>query len=679
MGATSMATAAAAAAATAEWLELFDPQTGRVVYANIVTGKCSWTRPTAEIAARDPRGEWWELADDETGVPYYYNSTTGATEWDAPTDATVVPIHALLASSMGKRLSLAVSNRGSVAFIGDSGDTLSRKASRASMYSGRCSTSAEDGGRSPALNSTPPELPAADRRVVSPAIVPSAVHEQVVSTGEDEQVVSPTIEDSSELPAAKERPAKSKQRHSHSESALEELRAVSRRESSVDPRCMDPELEASREVLQELKEDPQTERARQNSESFLSPTSGSFMSEPGRMSAADWLPRRGTASSIMLHAQRNRSMPAIGGGACGMRVFAATQFAAHKRGILRRKVPLDELVSYAAEVPTRPLLSLPRDAARDAQRSFGVVQRAMDGGDAGDDVLWLANAGIRTPALRDEILCQVAKQVTGNPSNTAASRGWALAAALLYAFRPSSLLLPHFEAFVATAPDPSLRCLLQLQLVRARRTAARTASISARELRLALTAASRPPIFGAPLAEIAASPSLMDARSGLPRILPALATLVMRLGGDRTEGLFRVPADADDVAMARLRIDAGLLDLSHVRDPSVPASLLKEWLRDLPDPVIPAALYSRCRREPTNVINMLPDFECHILRFLLSFLSRLLHPAVQSRTKMSAHSLALVFAPALLRNPSADLKDAFASSAAEHDFVLALFESTTAS
>ncbi|KAJ1996105.1 hypothetical protein GGI04_005796, partial [Coemansia thaxteri] len=39
------ASAELTAVATPEWLELFDPQTSRVVYANTVTGQCSWTRP----------------------------------------------------------------------------------------------------------------------------------------------------------------------------------------------------------------------------------------------------------------------------------------------------------------------------------------------------------------------------------------------------------------------------------------------------------------------------------------------------------------------------------------------------------------------------------------------------------------------------------------------------------
>ncbi|KAJ2596869.1 hypothetical protein GGF39_003271 [Coemansia sp. RSA 1721] len=41
--------AAPAPASGPEWLELFDPHTNRVVYANIVTGQCSWTRPDSSM------------------------------------------------------------------------------------------------------------------------------------------------------------------------------------------------------------------------------------------------------------------------------------------------------------------------------------------------------------------------------------------------------------------------------------------------------------------------------------------------------------------------------------------------------------------------------------------------------------------------------------------------------
>ncbi|KAJ2791959.1 hypothetical protein H4R21_006238 [Coemansia helicoidea] len=404
----------------------------------------------------------------------------------------------------------------------------------------------------------------------------------------------------------------------------------------------------------------------------------------GRMSALDTRP----GSSVMLQPHRNRSMPSIRGdaGAYGMRAFASMQFAAQKRGFLRRKVPLEEMVSYASEPLTRPLLNLPRELARDAAQCFGTIQQFMGNADpatgaaTSEDrfagVLWLANRGIAAPPLRDEALCQLAKQVTGNPSAGAAMRGWALMGALLYAFPPSPLLAPHLDAFVHAAPTAALRRFLSLQLGRARRAAARSAAMSAGELQLVLAVPTRPLLFGAALDEILATPSLVGP-AGIPLVLEHLTAQIVRLGGRRTEGLFRVPADADAVAMARLRLEAGCLDAPCDGDPHVPASLLKEWLRDLAEPLIPEALYAHCVAAPADaaaVLARIPPASLRVLHFLLAFFATLLRADVQARTKMDAANLALIFGPTLLRNPASDLRDAFATSSAEQRFVLALLD-----
>ncbi|KAJ2285862.1 hypothetical protein IWW55_007137, partial [Coemansia sp. RSA 2706] len=239
-------------------------------------------------------------------------------------------------------------------------------------------------------------------------------------------------------------------------------------------------------------------------------------------------------------------------------------------------------------------------------------------------------------------------------------------------------------AFVDAAPVPTLqlRRLLRVQLNRVKRTGGRAGEMRKSELRLAMTVPSRPLVFGGALDEIVASPDLVNQHTGLPRVLEQLAALIGSLGGDRTEGLFRVPGDADVVAMTRLRIEAGQLDLSHVQDPNVPASLLKEWLRDLAEPLVPETLYEQCVSAPhdpgtaLSVLALMPEASMRVLKFLLRFLAGLLQPSVQARTKMSASNLALVFGPTLLRNPANDLKNAFASSSGEQAFVLALLASS---
>ncbi|KAJ1824533.1 hypothetical protein LPJ60_000676 [Coemansia sp. RSA 2675] len=743
------------AAAMPEWLELFDPQTSRVVYANTVTGQCSWARPNSTIAARDPNGEWWELVDEETGVPYYYNSTTGATEWDPPDCATIVPFHALLTSSVGKRLSIVVSNRGSMAFTSEHVDILTRKASRASLRStdghiSRKNSIAISGSRHRRMASTAisPEPFVAELVDPKPADVeperdvsPAAESEVVAgsspagsgrSLGEcdsgrasslneaQHRLESGTRPTASNDPSSKEQHRLSNQRHSQSETALETLKeaqattrtATAHDESEEDSCTADAvpvrpsdsytssmymshhadynvPASATVEFFRSSEQAPRMEssngRPRNYSEQPHYGTVG-----PTRMSTLDYYPHD-SASSVMLHSSRNRSMPSISADSrlYGMRAFANTQFAAQKRGFLRRKVPLEEMVSYTSETITRPLMNLPRELTRDAVRSFRIIQRYMGNSEADvpfkekfAEVLWLANRGIRNQILRDEVFCQLAKQVTGNPSAGAAERGWTLLGVLLYAFRPTQLLFPHLEAFVNSAPIPtvSLKRFLRLQLGRVRRTGCRTSELSAKELRLALTVPSRPLVFGGSLDEIMADPELTNRHTGLPRVLEQIVGSIRALGGDSTEGLFRVPGDTDVVSMARLQIEAGQPDFSQIHDPNVPASLLKEWLRDLADPLIPESLYEMCMTTPggsqtvSSVLSMVPESSLHVIRYLLEFLAYLLQPSVQAKTKMDSSNLALVFGPSFLRNPVSDLKDVFAGSSGEQSFVLALIE-----
>ena len=49
----------------------------------------------------------------------------------------------------------------------------------------------------------------------------------------------------------------------------------------------------------------------------------------------------------------------------------------------------------------------------------------------------------------------------------------------------------------------------------------------------------------------------------------------------------RVPGDIDEVHSLKLRLDKGLEPPDSLRDPHIPASLLKLWFRELEDPLIP--------------------------------------------------------------------------------------------
>jgi hypothetical protein len=158
--------------------------------------------------------------------------------------------------------------------------------------------------------------------------------------------------------------------------------------------------------------------------------------------------------------------------------------------------------------------------------------------------------------------------------------------------------------------------------------------------------------------------------SDVPRILPALADAIVRLQGQKSEGIFRVPGDAEGVSDLRCRIDKNDYNFDYLTDPNIPSSLLKLWLRELADPLIPDEFYpaciavgqkmdfkekeQECIREAHEIVASLPDTNRAVCKFMLKFLKMVADPQNQPFTKMTAANVAMVFAPNFVRCPSDD-------------------------
>lgn len=151
-------------------------------------------------------------------------------------------------------------------------------------------------------------------------------------------------------------------------------------------------------------------------------------------------------------------------------------------------------------------------------------------------------------------------------------------------------------------------------------------------------AAFNPSTFGASLEFIfkLQRQSYPDAK--VPIILPFLADGIIALGGLQTEGIWRISGDSDTVSELKVRIDKGYYNLEGIEDCHVPAALLKLWLRELEEPLIPESMYNEClvvSNDPEKIVAIvkkLPTINRRVMLFVVSLLQLFLQDNIQSVT-----------------------------------------------
>ncbi|XP_026329173.1 rho GTPase-activating protein 21-A isoform X5 [Hyposmocoma kahamanoa] len=166
--------------------------------------------------------------------------------------------------------------------------------------------------------------------------------------------------------------------------------------------------------------------------------------------------------------------------------------------------------------------------------------------------------------------------------------------------------------------------------------------------------------LGAPLERCPSDPT----HPLVPRAvtLPAQAVEVYGL---RTVGVYRVPGNAAGVAALAAALDRGEPPPegdTRWADVHVASSLLKAYLRRLPDPLLTAELYPAFiaadrsperARELKRLVHALPEAHYETLKYLIQHLRRVV--AHSAFNKMEARNLAIVFGPTLVRAASDDM------------------------
>ncbi|XP_050169490.1 rho GTPase-activating protein 39-like isoform X3 [Myiozetetes cayanensis] len=399
--------------------------------------------------------------------------------------------------------------------------------------------------------------------------------------------------------------------------------------------------------------------------------------------------------------------------------WASKNLNMHTQGIFRRRISISNMLSWNGGSIKKPMLiTSNRAIKKEACEMFKLVQSYMGDRQSRLDRNHVALVTVTkcwsVQGLRDELYIQLIRQTTDNMCYRSLAWGWELMAISLAFFSPSPKFQSYLEGYIyrhldsdeniaqrikelvdlknkknsksrkkrkQNTEDEGLPistyakyCYRKLQKVAVTGGKKGLRKPTVEEITHARNAILTPSLFGSSLEEIMLRQQDMFPGNKLPWVQTQLSQQVLALGGEQTEGIFRIPGDIDEVNALKLQVDQWRIP-SGLSDPNIPASLLKLWYRELEEPVIPQQFYKECISNYENpdaavaVVQLLPELNRLVLCYLIHFLQIFAQPSNVGRTKMDVNNLAMVMAPNCLRCQSDDPRVIFENTRKEMSFL----------
>ncbi|KAI9266631.1 hypothetical protein BDA99DRAFT_480334 [Phascolomyces articulosus] len=648
-----------------DWVQVVDPGSNRTFFANPSTGECLTDKPdSGTIKPIDPKGEWWELWDDKNELPYYYNTLSGQTNWIQPADKPVISLIKIQQESM---IDLPLVKPHTTTL--EAGPSTAKRNSRSLDL--------------PSMRS-PPQTTIHHVRSTSDGAStirqPNDAATSLLTREESHDSLSAALPGSSMSLFGF--------RWSRKLSLSDELSARPRRLSNFSALSGFRNKNSSpwKSFVTRSQSSPRNSIA--VSTPVNNPDAADAMSPVKNHSIIDHptgpLAQTDKKPALPTSLQQEINQFAIDG-------FAKKYFATHKKGLIfRRRVPMNEMLQWTKDSIKQPLIMLNKDLYKDALKCFKLIQAIM--GDRPrsrqsneiEEYQTLLGCGISKGQMRDEIYVQVCKQLHNNPTGKSIKKGWEILCVISVTFPPSKNLESYLTDFVEQSQQISTNqvdVMSQYVSTRLKKICVRGAKgkvLTTGEIERAKEAPFKPSIFGESLNMIVDLPAHCGDGLKIPKIVPFLADAVLQMKGQQSEGIFRVPGDAEEVTDLRIRIENGNYDATGITDPNVPASLLKYWLRDLEEPLITSEHYDRCIRcsedpdQAIAIVNSLPEVNRRIIMYMIAFVQEFAQEEVIEHTRMNVNNLAMVYAPNFLRCPSESLTTVFENSKYEQAFVRTL-------
>lgn len=181
--------------------------------------------------------------------------------------------------------------------------------------------------------------------------------------------------------------------------------------------------------------------------------------------------------------------------------------------------------------------------------------------------LEIMSKGWQHAQLRDELYLQIIKQTTSNLNRASCLLGWQLMALCLSFFPPTQKLYPFLGEYIvahmegdtgeqstndatnAMLAKLARACMRRLERIHVTGAKKGLKAPTIEEIILSKSTILQASLFGTTLEEIMSMQRKKCPNLQLPWIQTVLSEAVIRLNGARTEGIFRVPGDLDEVSL----------------------------------------------------------------------------------------------------------------------------------
>jgi hypothetical protein len=346
-----------------------------------------------------------------------------------------------------------------------------------------------------------------------------------------------------------------------------------------------------------------------------------------------------------------------------IKAFAEANFRRHTVGAFRKTpVPIDELISFASHPLKKPLLknvpaNLKGDGAHLSQYllEYTGVHRCPDVSAVTKKIIAMLRD---KPPLVDDFYFQLIKQTTNNTTQNYLISTWGLfliIATLFPAAEHSRRWIRGHIARAIIAAEPQVAEIAALTYIRFD-TRDRLGPLLTKDVipdwidTIPKDVRSGLPAFGCSLYEMMFRQRAAWPRLPIPRALHYIVLQLKAKGCMSTEGIFATPGHEAVTDKIRAEVNKRLaaIDAADLR---TLANLLRAWLQDLPNPVVPLELTESFQRmceagDAVSFVDQLPPVHKRVLLYVIGFVKELIANAQQ--TKMEKSDFAFQFGTRLV-------------------------------